>query len=196
MADINVEGLAEAISYAIKTTNGYIKTISENLAWEKWFQCTLYALLQSQDVEVYCEACMDDKRGTQGKRNDFLFLNDDGSVMLAELKCSSKNTDLNITVNGFGKDMEKLDRYEGYERCCILIIPYSHVPEIEEQNDLPDIQEWANLDQEAEKRADFGNLIKCAQILKKGIVNGGWNCSGMFYDGFMVALAYKERPVE
>lgn len=118
-------------------TNG-LSIIRKNVAWEKWFQCMLFAVMNNAGVETYCESCMDDEPHKPGTRNDFLVIDQDKKVMLIELKCRSNNQNINSAINGFCDDISKLlnfqtsrNVYGSYKYLCILLYEVKTKEEIE-----------------------------------------------------------------
>ena len=122
---MDINRLLELVGKLIEQSGEAMDVITSELAWEKWFQCNLYAWLRLNNVDVYCEACMDDSQSSAGLRPDFMILDNTGqTVTLMELKCASPNMPGKKAITGFFADMGKLETaFAPYNKLCILVIP-------------------------------------------------------------------------
>lgn len=136
MEKMTVKWLRDVICNTLeKTEKNGLSIIRRNLAWEKWFQCNLFAEMALKGMNVWCEVCMDEIVHSPGKRVDFVFINADNSVTLMELKCRSLYQNARETVGGFFDDIDKLSNLnagESYRRCCVLLFEAGSVEDYAE----------------------------------------------------------------
>lgn len=147
MAVLTIDGLEELIGMTLGESLRITNIIALNTAWEKWFQCSLFAQMIMQGYDAQVEACMGD---CNNNRYDFIVINDDGSAAIGELKCARANITLDESIEEFKHDIEKL-RAEPINYCkfAILVIPVELYAEIrdygyqERFDALPVYEEWS-----------------------------------------------------